>query len=259
MMMSSIIRHLLTLQAISSLIAARLMVDAFFVSNSIVQLMKHATGGRVDRSNRRDVLLFSQEPSSPNDQSTGGTSTSTSIGDITQNLHGGKYQFSDTQYLAGSSLMGQQFAESLYSSSCHDDEDAVFEEEDDELPKWALKLQQPDEHDGKQLTGILSFSDNVKSHTISITNDERSWEKYYAYILPNNNLEQYFQISSLRGHLAPRGGASNACDASKPYSDSASVTIELIGDNHAAITGQRVLLVVGTEAEIWRYQLNVEE
>ena len=254
-MMMSIIHHILTLLAISS-VAAKLMVDAFFVSNSIVQLMKHATGGRGGgRRNRRDVLLFSQDPSS--NQSTG-DSTPTSIGDITQNLHGGKYQFSDTQYLAGSSLMGQQFAESLYSSSFHDDED-VFEEDDDELPKWALKLQQPDEHDGKQLTGILSFNDFVKSHTISITNDERSWEKYYSYILPNNNLEQYFQISPLRGHLAPRGGASNACDASKPYSDSASITIELVGDNHPAIADQRVLLVVGTEAEIWRYQLNVEE
>ena len=31
-----------------------------------------------------------------------------SIGELTQNLHGGKYQFSDTQYLSGNSIIGQQ-------------------------------------------------------------------------------------------------------------------------------------------------------
>ena len=53
------------------------------------------------------------------------------IGDLVQNLHGGKYQFSDTQYLAGNSLIGQEFAESLYSSrgvdeSNVDEEDPHF-------------------------------------------------------------------------------------------------------------------------------------
>mmetsp|Transcript_2672 Transcript_2672/g.4546 ORF Transcript_2672/g.4546 Transcript_2672/m.4546 type:complete len:254 (-) Transcript_2672:10-771(-) len=246
--------HVVFLLAIS-LLAAKLMADAFFVSNNIVPL-KHAAGGQGGRSNRRDDVLLrssNQEPSS--DQWIDTTSSSTSIGDITQNLHGGKYQFSETQYLAGGSLMGQQFAESLYSSC--DNEESLIEEED-ELPKWALKLQQPQAHKGKQLAGTLTFNDSTKSHTISITNDERSWEKYYAYVLPNNNVQQLFRLSSLRGHLAPRGGASNACDASKPYSDSAHITIELISDDYVTIAGDEVLLIVGTEAEIWRYQLNIE-
>ena len=268
-------RHLLLLAI--SVYTAQVMVGAFFVSNGNMVQLRHATerggsnerndvllrnsnhaerGGSSSSSNgRRDryVLLRSSNHESSSDQSIDTTSSSTSIGDITQNLHGGKYQFSETQYLAGGSLMGQQFAESLYSS-CNDEESL---EEEDELPKWALRLQQPDAHDGKQLKGALTFNDSAKSHTITITNDERSWEKYYAYILPSN-VEQSFRISPLRGHLAPRGGASNACDASKPYSDSAHVTIEFIGDDHDNIAGEEVLLVVGTEAEIWRYQLSIE-
>jgi len=263
-------RHLLLL--VASLYNAQVMVGAFFVSNGNIVQLRHAAergvrsigrdellrnSGRIERggnsSNGQDryVLLRSSNHES-SDQSID-TTSSTSIGDITQNLHGGKYQFSETQYLAGGSLMGQQFAESLYSS-CNDEESL---EEEDELPKWALRLQQPDAHEGKQLKGVLTFNDCAKSHTIAITNDERSWEKYYAHILPSN-VEQSFRISPLRGHLAPRGGASNACDASKPYSDSAHVTIEFIGDDHDNIVGEEVLLVVGTEAEIWRYQLSIE-
>jgi hypothetical protein len=62
-------------------------------------------------------------------------------------------------------------------------------------------------------------------------------------------------LSSVRGHLAPRGGASNACDASKPYLDSADIRIEFVGDPQAAVD-EELLLVVGTEAEVWRWQLN---
>ncbi len=237
------------------LITAKEMVSAFFASTKFVPL-RHNSGGRRDRTNTQDVLLRSSnyEPPSSEDQSIDTSTSSTSIGDITQNLHGGKYQFSETQYLAGGSLMGQQFAESLYSSC---DEEESLEEEDDELPKWLMKLQQPDEHEGKQLAGSLTFSECAKSHKISITNDERSWEKYYAFVLPNT-FQQSFRISSLRGVLAPRGGASNACDASKPYSDSAHIAIELVGDDDATIVGGEVLLIVATEAEIWRYELNVE-
>ena len=68
--------------------------------------------------------------------------------------------------------------------------------------------------------------------------------------------EDLFQLSSVRGHLAPRGGASNACDASKPYLDSADIRIEFVGDPQQAVVKDEQLLVVGTEAEVWRWQLN---
>ena len=69
--------------------------------------------------------------------------------------------------------------------------------------------------------------------------------------------EDLFQLSSVRGYLAPRGGASNACDESKPYLDSADIRIEFVGDpQQAAVKDEELLLVVGTEAEVWRWQLN---
>jgi hypothetical protein len=196
-------------------------------------------------------------------------SSKKSIGELTQNLHGGKYQFSDsTQYLSGNSIIGQQFAESLYSSSsgcCVDNNDEDFMD-NEEIPKWAMRLQQPTEHKGRQLTGTLTFTSSNNVHTITIKNDERSWEKFYAYILgssdKNSNSiaaiasEDLFQLSSVRGHLAPRGGASNACDTSKPYLDSADIRIEFVGDPQQAAVDEELLLVVGTEAEVWRWQLN---
>lgn len=242
-------RHQPLLLLVTSL-AHVMVVGAFCISNNIVVHLRYA-----ERRGRDVPLRNSDHESSDNII----ISSSTSIGDITQNLHGGKYQFSETQYLAGSSLMGQQFAESLYSS-CNDEAGSV-EEDDEVVPKWALKMQHPDEHEGKQLTGVLTFTDCNKTHTISITNDERSWEKYFVYvILPSSSsiVEQSFQISPPRGHLAPRGGASNACDASKPYSDSAHITIELLENNNRPLFGGITLLVVGTEAEIWRYELNIE-
>ncbi len=195
-----------------------------------------------------------------------------SIGELTQNLHGGKYQFSDTQYLSGNSIIGQEFAESLYSSSssgggsgsCMDNNDEDFID-NEEIPKWAMRLQQRTEHKGRQLTGTLTFTSSNNVHTITIKNEERSWEQYFAYILrssDNNNSiaatasEDLFQLSSVRGHLAPRGGASNACDASKPYLDSADIRIEFVGDPQAAVKDEELLLVVGTEAEVWRWQLS---
>ena len=199
-----------------------------------------------------------------------------SIGELTQNLHGGKYQFfSDTQYLSGNSIIGQQFAESLYSSSssvsgsCVDNNDDEDFMDNEEIPKWAMRLQQPTEHEGRQLTGTLTFTSSNNVHTITIKNEERSWEQYFAYILgasDNNNnsiavattaSEDLFQLSSVRGYLAPRGGASNACDASRPYLDSADIRIEFVGDPQAAVDAtigkdEELLLVVGTEAEVWR-------
>ena len=197
-----------------------------------------------------------------------------SIGELTQNLHGGKYQFSDTQYLSGNSIIGQQFAESLYSSSssggsgsCNMDNNDEDFMDNEEIPKWAMRLQQPSEHKkGRQLTGTLTFTSSNNTHTITIKNEERSWEQYFAYIFrssDNNNSiaateasEDLFQLSSVRGHLAPRGGASNACDASKPYLDSADIRIEFVGDpQQAVVKDEELLLVVGTEAEVWRWQL----
>lgn len=188
-----------------------------------------------------------------------------SIGDVVKNLHGGKYQFSDTQYLAGNSLIGQEFAENLYSSGGADE--SSVDEEDDELPNWVLRLQDSIEQSTKPTSGTLIFDEQQhKSHSITIKNDERSWEMYYAYILSTTSSSHIVDDSPFRiisptaGVLAPRGGASNLCDESTPYLDNAIISIEWIGSSgDSSISTNEWLLVVGTEAEVWRYRLAVVE
>lgn len=190
---------------------------------------------------------------------------------MVQNLHGGKYQFSsETQYLAGGSVIGRQFAESLYSSSpiesdCYVGEDVIenVDEEGGELPKWAKRLQTYEEQSAKPIRDTLIFS-TQQSHFITITNDERSWEKFYAFILQPQSMNnsdaidsnRIFNLSPLTGTLAPRGGAWNICDETKPYLDYAHISIERIGDA-AKSDKDGWLLVVGTEAEVWRYRLDI--
>ncbi|KAL9190026.1 hypothetical protein ACHAXT_007237 [Thalassiosira profunda] len=192
--------------------------------------------------------------SPPNDRDgTNAHGPSKSVGDVVQNLHGGKYQFSETQYLVGGSVAGQQFAESLYAG---DGTESIVEEadEDGELPRWAARLQDWERQISKPQVGTLMFDANCREHAISIMNDERSWEKYYAFVLPNEEEGGSFRISPARGTLAPRGGASNACDATQPYSDTATILVEWVGGE----AGDR-LLAVGTEAESWRYHLTIKE
>lgn len=218
------------------------------------------------------TILFNYQ----NDREEGGDTTnnnidnpssSTSIGDVVQNLHGGKYQFSETQYIAGGSLVGQQFAESLYSGSVDESLDTSLGTDDnneEELPKWAQRMQDPSEQNAKPALDTIAFDVENAAHTISIKNDERSWERYYAFILPNHHADGLFRISPTTGSLAPRGGASNVCDESKPYLDSANISIEWIGGEGGSTGGiggggnDELLLVVGTEAEVWRYRLQIQ-
>ena len=226
---------------------------------------------------------------------------------MVQNLHGGKYQFSNTQYLAGNSFIGQQFAESLYASCDDDDYDYDYDsaseqdgggaEEGGSLPKWAMQLQNATVqcNANKPILHTLLFdkqgsmeSQNQKQkHQVLIKNEERSWERYYAFILPYykegtecsagddhvhvaNSASSCFGITPNMGSLAPRGGASNVCDESKPYSDGALISIEYANDDiqgkndgneddddDVIEKNDEWLLVIGTEAEVWRYRLKV--
>ena len=106
----------------------------------------------------------------------------------------------------------------------------------------------------------LIFDEQRTSHSITIKNDERSWEKYYAYILSTSSSHiddcPFRIISQTTGVLAPRGGASNLCDESTPYLDNTIISIEWIGSSgDSSIVANEWLLVVGTEAEVWRYRL----
>ena len=294
--------------------------NAIFILNASANDNNNGSNNKNDKHYEgNNAASYQEETTTTPSSSSSSSSSAISIGDVVQSLHGGKYQFnSNHQYsLAGSSMMGQQFAASLYSSdnsnsnnNSYTNEEGVLQDEEglgsgkeEPLPKWVRRLKDPKYHNiGNKLsiTETLRFDNTDTINTISIANEERSWEKYHVFLLrfKGDNDDDYdddddsvgddsvgedydavvppsklFRISPTFGHLAPRGGASNVCDESKPYSDSACITVEWIGDGNdnydgtgAGNTGSgthgsgdndngRLLLVVGTEADTWRYML----
>jgi len=135
----------------------------------------------------------------------------------------------------------------------------------------------------------------IYSASVEIQNQERTWEEFHAKLvmkLPNGEFIEIdngansssascgsssidseatritrpqlpITLQPRSGSLAPRGGASNACDASNPYSDR--VQIRVIQGQFTAIEiessfqdGEEIWLVVGTEEEKWYYLLKLE-
>lgn len=174
------------------------------------------------------VRLFS-EPHQEGSSSS--TSTSRSIGDVVQGLHGSKYQFSNS----GINFEGQQFAETGYGSSTS----AEQEEEDysdEPVPTWALKLK---EIIPSNESPTLQLASGYAS--VQIQNEERSWEKYYAFLI-GDNIDTLVVEPSV-GMLAPRGGTEN-------FPDTAQLTVQ-----GATGVGGKAFLAVGTEAEKWVYKI----
>lgn len=182
-----------------------------------------------------------------------------SIGEVVGGLHGGKYQFGPT----GGGGPGSAFSGSgsRRSSTCEEEED---------LPNWAERMGPPPP-DAKPFETIRlppvnddSDPNPTGGKTVSVRNDERTWEKYYAKILlrpTKSTLEPYssgpFRVVPSSGFLAPRGGASNACDARKPYSDAATLCVSR-SEGGVVEEGEEWWLVVGTEEEKWWFRLEEE-
>jgi len=180
-----------------------------------------------------------------------------SVGEVVNNLHGGKYQFQDSLF-AGSTRIGQEFADSLYSSD-------IQAEDDEEIANWALCLMDPLVHRDEPITDSFTFDKSSSDdRTITIKNDERSWERFHVYVFSwnpgkellntNDNMDTLMTCPNT-GVLAPRGGASNACDENAPYLDSAEINIKWIGGRKSCC---EYLLVVATETEVKRYLLKVK-
>ena len=152
-----------------------------------------------------------------------------SIGDVVKNLHGGKYRFEDP----GISCVGQEFAESLYSSG----PDADDLEEDVPRPQWAdamVAFQPP--------TAIVPVG------TVVIQNQEPTWERFYTKLVRTDSAAEDsattgicpLTVNPSQGQLAPRGGSGGR-------SDSVVLTVE--GDSsHGSWS-----LLVGTEEEKWHF------
>ena len=179
-----------------------------------------------------------------------GQNDNRSIGDIVQGLHGGKYQFQDYGS-TGLSYEGQQFAEMGYSSAPSEGSD-YDDEEYYPLPNWAVKLQQitPSSLRERQATIPRNPLDanNDSAGIVTIQNDERSWEKYYAFVIgDDDSAQQCCSVRPCRGTLAPRGGVNN-------FPDQARIQISWDSTSSNKLEGN-VWVVIGTEAERWTYQI----
>lgn len=201
-----------------------------------------------------------------------------SIGEVVGGLHGGKYQFT-----GGGG--GSSFESSFGGEGSCGENDNNEEESDEEMPNWARKMLPPSTSESSlSLLDVetLNIPSNANpmdgmtySTTISIKNEERTWEKFYAKIIfcqgdgdqcsisDSDSVRKPFYVKPKNGFLAPRGGASNACDASNPYSDSAKLHIIHNSNETVDLPPQgsqgQWWLVAGTEEEKWYYKLALED
>ena len=187
-----------------------------------------------------------------------------SIGEVVGGLHGGKYQFTPGGSFGDSGYAGRSSAKKI--------QEQEQEIDPEQMPKWAQRMNLPDGIESSmssvQILEVPSNSNRMdgmtRSATVKIQNDEITWEEFFVKLLPRHfsveeaaSLAMPFRVRPRTGHLAPRGGASNACDSSQPYSDSATITVfydESVAD--AALDGSiEWWLVAGTEEEKWYFKI----
>ncbi|GFH60733.1 hypothetical protein CTEN210_17209 [Chaetoceros tenuissimus] len=188
-----------------------------------------------------------------------------SISDVVGNLHGGKYQFNNFSGASSSDAFSGRG--SRYQNIADEDEADV------DLPNWAMKMK-PSEaaFANPQLLSIPSncnpMDGMVYSASVDIQNQEISWEKFHCklmvmlangeFIEADASIKSHIQVKPKHGSLAPRGGASNACDRTKPYSDRATIRITHGSSSSLRTTNDEIWLVLGTEEEKWYYKLILE-
>ena len=171
------------------------------------------------------------------------------LGEAVGGVHSGKYHFDLTK-----SFEGESFASALASSSgpttqmdCY-----VTDDSNETWPKWATRTRGQVSED--ELPRVVVPADGMA--TVKVVNPLRTWEPFYASIFLRAEGEgiieaDEFAVSPRKGTLAPRGGANNVCDPSKPYSDAIELTVRRCGSAPAG--GARLL--VRTEEEQWMFLL----
>jgi hypothetical protein len=221
------------------------------------------------------------ENDEPSQQSQQPQQQKRSVGDVVQGLHGSKYQF---QQLAqeNKSLLGyegQQFANEGYVSGHYpgDKTSILHSLQNEPLPDWAIAWQQQfrpvllQSHGSELRVGNGSSSQGQPGVSITIQNEERSWEKFYTFVLLvedepttgetaiNNKSPMVIDASYVvrveprMGILAPRGKRSED-DGS--FSDSVQLRI-CMTNNADPETAGKLWLLVGTEAERRVYKVVV--
>jgi hypothetical protein len=177
---------------------------------------------------------------------------SASVGDYVKGVHGGKYQFS----AAGINAEGQDFAASGYASSPVEDEDMM--RSDHKLPRWAQRLG-TNVQELEQRALLLGI---FPPTSVTIQNQERTWEPFYVKIMRVVDGTSAvdilssggpFRTAPTRGKLAPLGGAHNPYKPQDPYRDAE--TIQISVDDGYAGDSSSYFLVIGTEEEQWVFRI----
>ena len=187
--------------------------------------------------------------------------SSKSIDDYVLNVHGGKYRFDDPSSIG--SAAGQDFAQSLYSSSSTIEADIAAAEEEqlaasdyNRWPNWAKRMVTNKERIKASIGNTVEVSGSNSPAVVTIQNQYRTWEPYYARIVRfDANTDEIdidpatcpYMIIAIHGKLAPNGGIDS-------YSDSASISVQR-SQREWKEEGEGWFLVVGTEEEQWYHQL----
>ena len=164
-----------------------------------------------------------------------------SLSDAVGGVHGGKYQFGAR---GDAGFQGAAFAEALAMSGGDPSDGAAHSDglESEPWPSWATMRK------GRSLVeGDVSLSGGA---SCTVTNAYRTWERFYASILPADDAR--FTVSPSSGWLAPKGGANNVCDPAKPYSDTVRVCLE-VRPGATAEGGAEAHVLVRTEEEQWLF------
>mmetsp|Transcript_37477 Transcript_37477/g.76894 ORF Transcript_37477/g.76894 Transcript_37477/m.76894 type:complete len:250 (+) Transcript_37477:156-905(+) len=188
----------------------------------------------------------------------GDDSSRRSVGDTVGYVHGGKYQFGETF------SAGQQFAASGVNPQIIPGQTPAGGT--DQLPKWAESFVPRTD----RLQGTVVLNTERPSDGVRIVNDEISWEPFYARLVSGDGAAgaaaglaaagggMQVELSPLQGTLAPRGGANNACDASKPYSDACTIFLHLRRDfKEEKQSAEPLYLVVKTEQRTWSWLVSL--
>jgi hypothetical protein len=115
-----------------------------------------------------------------------------------------------------------------------------------EIPAWAQRLAPERE----KLAGALAIAPGSEGSVV-VRNRYKTWEPFFVALHPPDGP---WAVEPWQGTLAPRGGANNVCDPSKPYADTQTLAVRCCGGE----VGDEALLVVGTEEEQWTYSLRVD-
>lgn len=158
-----------------------------------------------------------------------------SIADYAMGLHGGKYQFDDPALSAA----GRDFAASLYAAASGDEATTVVDYASEPWPAWAVRLSEWTAVDCCANNDNASVQPLPAGGQVTIVNEEMTWERYYAFIVPHREDDAAgFSVEPWVGMLAPRGGM-----------------VALKVTSASASSDGPSWLVVGTESERWIYSL----